>query len=278
MSGVALIGFASWEERCRLGIEKTLRSNTGANTYLWYSSEYATWTSKTRTAIQKLVEEMGGSYLDYPIKLSEPSFWWRDMQSRVREIGQLGEPIIFDYSTCPRNALWCILSILTECRSDVRLIYYPPKKNDGYGKWLSADPGPPILIYGHSGIADPLHPTALVVTTGFDLQRTAQLYNVFEPERMVVLLQTGEQFQNEDKNLRIHLEWLKGSKDDRLSSREIDAYSPDHGYATLLECVDELAESCNVVLASLGPKLGSIGMYKVWKKPARIWFGLCSES
>lgn len=258
-----LVCFASWEDRCAMGIERTLKGGDVENVHLWYAVEYQEWTADARAKIRELSKECGSLYHEAAIKHTEPSKWWIQVQTEIQRIGRESESITFDYSTCPRDVVWCILSACSRVGSSCILNYYPPAS---YGDWLSADPESPMLIYGHSGIADPLRPTGLVVTSGYDLQRTAQICNVFEPEKMIVLLQSGERFQNVEKNLNVHMEWLNGNKDDRLSSREIDAYGVDRGQKALDSCISEMAESCNVVLASLGPKPGSIAMYKVWKE------------
>ncbi len=41
-------------------------------------------------------------------------------------------------------------------------------------------------------------PTALLIITGFDLQRTGQLVQYFEPKKTILAIQTGEQYQNDD--------------------------------------------------------------------------------
>jgi len=46
--------------------------------------------------------------------------------------------------------------------------------------WLSRDPGKPRFVFKMSGLTKLGQPTALVILTGFDVQRTEQLIRFFE--------------------------------------------------------------------------------------------------
>jgi hypothetical protein len=75
-------------------------------------------------------------------------------------------------------------------------------------------------------------------------------------------VQIGDQFENTKKNSKLHLDWVRGRSDTRLTHIEVDAYSDDHGYSVVLGAIEELAAACNVVLGSLGPKPGSLAMFR----------------
>jgi len=83
----------------------------------------------------------------------------------------------------------------------------------------------------------------------------------FEPRLLVVGLQLGEQYENDERNYR------RGERLDQLirniKTFEIDAYSTDHGFSAIVEQVKPLLPDYNIVAASLGPKTSAIAMFRV---------------
>ena len=83
----------------------------------------------------------------------------------------------------------------------------------------------------------------------------------FEPHVLVVGLQHGKQFQNEERNLK-RPERL-GQLIRNIKTFEIDAYSTDHGFSAIVEQIKPLLPDYNIIAASLGPKTSAIAMFRV---------------
>ena len=138
-------------------------------------------------------------------------------------------------------------------------VYHRPQS---YSKdWLTRDTDRPRLVYQHSGIAKLGKPTALLLLNGFDSERAEQLIQFFEPHLLVVGLQSGKQYENDERN------YSRGERLDKLTRNiktfEIDAYSADHGFSAIIEQVKPLLADYNIVAASLGPKTSAIAMFRV---------------
>jgi hypothetical protein len=116
-------------------------------------------------------------------------------------------------------------------------------------------------VYQHSGIAKLGKPTALLLLNGFDTERAEQMIQFFEPHLLMVGLQHGKQFQNEERNLK-RAERL-GQLIRNIRTFEIDAYSTDHGFSAIVEQIKPLVAQYNIIAASLGPKTSAIAMFRV---------------
>lgn len=166
-----------------------------------------------------------------------------------------------DFTTMPRETLWGALSILRDQRRATSYVYHTPK--DYHAEWLSQNPGRPRLVYKLSGIATLGRQTCLIISTGFDPERTRQLMWFYEPRRVLLGFQTGEQFQNQQKNIERHREALREEyREFEVQEFELDAYAEDRE-ASLMKQVTEFRDNHNIVMTSLGPKLGAIAHFRV---------------
>ena len=100
--------------------------------------------------------------------------------------------------------------------------------------------------------------------TGFDRERTQQLIRTFDPSIVLLGVQRGTQYANRERNIDRHGEsgWLygEGYSVERFC---VDAYATDHGFDEVAERVGQYVETANVLMASLGPKLSSIALFRV---------------
>lgn len=258
------ITVASWEDRFRLGAERLLAKHTFERAVVFYYQENAEWTASNRATVGELFTREGVSHIEVPISFDDPVATWHALRSEVESTAQQSLLPLVDFTTMPRDTLWGLLSLLHENGFDVNYAYHRP---ENYAEWLSRDPGRPRLVYKLSGLATLGSPTCLVIATGFDPERTRQLMWHYEPRHVLLGFQTGEQYDNNAKNIENHKESLKDEyKEFDVEQFQLDAYAEDQGFESLFNQVKQRAQSCNVVMTSLGPKLSAIAMYEVHRQ------------
>ncbi|MDE0105244.1 MAG: hypothetical protein OXN89_22945 [Bryobacterales bacterium] len=139
-----------------------------------------------------------------------------------------------------------------------------------YGAWLSRDPKTPRLALKLSGQMRFGAKTVLCVLTGFDRERTHQLIRTFDPSVVLLGVQTGSQFGNRERNSGSFGESERLRKEGyKVNCFPVDAYSDDHGFGAIAREIQTYAENENILMASLGPKLSSVALYRVQRRYLR---------
>ncbi len=166
--------------------------------------------------------------------------------------------VVLDITTMPRHLIWACLHFLEFSQVKVRCIYYPPQI---YGEWLSSDSGKPKMVFRHSGIAYPDRPTCLLLFSGFDLDKAQQFVDFFEPQKIILAIQEGEQLDNEKRCIKT----LRGRND--ISSVKLNAYSDITILSNqLVKLVSEDVESFNIVATTIGPRCSTLALYELNRK------------
>lgn len=259
-----LITVASWEDRFRLGTERLLAEHDIEHVVMFYYEESDIWSASNRTAVKEMFAKGGIMPREVPISFKDPVATWLALKSEVESTTPERLVPLVDFTTMPRDTLWGVLSLLHQYGHDVNYAYHRP---ENYASWLSRDPGRPRLVYTLSGLATLGNPTCLIVATGFDPERTRQLMWHYEPRHVKLGFQSGDQYENNEKNVDNHKRSLKDEyKEFDVEQFELDAYSKDQGLGVLSQLVGKWKGGCNVVMTSLGPKLGAIAMYEVHRR------------
>ena len=176
--------------------------------------------------------------------------------------------VYIDITTMPRDIIWTLLFFLNQRPNHVLIRYYQPKSY--HGSWLSKEPYSPRLLLKHSGIIELGKPQCVVIITGFDEERTRQIVSKFEPQKVVLCIQRGEQFNNNDRNeASIHELICKNIGVPDISSVGIDCYGADFGKKTIDDLLSSLS-AYNVIIASFGPKPSAIGVYMSYEDHPEI--------
>jgi len=255
----SLLTVASWEERFLLGLKRTLETEPVERVVMLYYGEFAERTRGNRDEATTLLNQRGVMCEHIAIAFGDPPGSWHAINKRLRADS---ERMVIDFTTMPREAFWVAISILRDQARPTSYVYHSPE--DYHAKWLSRDPGRPRLVYKLSGLATLGRQTCLVITTGFDPERTRQLMWFYEPRRILLGFQTGQQFQNQQQNVERHRASLMDEyREFEVREFELDAYSPDRGESTLLQEIEQIRDSHNIVMTSLGPKLGAIALFRV---------------
>ena len=90
-------------------------------------------------------------------------------------------------------------------------IFYNPKSGSSAVSYTHLDvykrqPETPRLLFKHSGIIELGLPTYLIIITGYDPERTRQVLGYYEPQKVFLVIQTGNQLNNNIKNTKeLHL-------------------------------------------------------------------------
>jgi hypothetical protein len=263
MSGSSvLLSVASWEPRFVSGLERAFEQFRPHVALFLYSSEYEAQTSEARERAETIAVRSGCEVNWLEFSFAATSSNWGKIWEKLKGLRLKGASAYLDISTAPRDTAWQCLRALEECAESTTFIYNRPAEySEG---WLSRKPARPRLVSKLSGEFHLARPTALIATTGFDLERTGQLIRHFSPKRILLGIQRGEQFENQRKNVAIHREEFDNRAD--VEWFEVDAYSGDYGESRVRAYLVDLLESHNVLLSSLGPKPSVVALYRLQRE------------
>ncbi len=254
----AIVGVAGWEERFRLGIQRDLEIHRPSDVVIFAFTEYLKATEQHRAEIERLAKGMGTRYVEVQLPWG-PVEVWNAIRDSFAAPEWVGRATLVDISTMPREVIYWAFSFLHSVEADIQYVYYRP---DRYApEWVSRDTDRPRLVYQHSGISEFGKETCLLLVSGFDTDRAAQLMQFFEPREVLVGVQLGEQFDNQAKNAGRIEQRLHRRSDVKMF--QLDAYSPDHGLAAIADALKEKIGKYNVVAASLGPKPSAVALYRL---------------
>jgi len=254
-----MIAVLGWEDRFFEGIKSDINSYSINRVMLLRYQECDDLTKNARNLIEKLCIA-NNIELDY-LEISDlnPVQKWKVFDKHFSNLDNVGQNVLLEISTMPRDTIWSLLYFLNPLDISIDYIYHSPKSYSS--DWLTKEPGKPRLLFKHSGITRLGLPTALIILTGFEIERTKQLVHFFEPKLTYLGVQKGNQFDNEKRNAENH-ESIKGFTETK--EFELDAYSEDNGYSSIKKQIDELKVDYNVIVASLGPKPTSLAMYRAF--------------
>ncbi len=261
----SIIAVLGWEERFVEGIQKSLNKFNSSTLHLIVFKEYESYSLENLLKVQTICDEKKVKLDKLELSYQNPVDSWRQLERLVTSKLVNTENIVLDISTMPRETIWGLLFFLQKSSKQIHYIYHKPLK---YGDWLCKEPDRPRLLYKHSGIAEFGRRTALMILTGYDYDRTNQLVRFYEPALTILDLQKGNQFDNQNRNIEeLHRNECNGSE---VKSFEIDFYNGDFGLSVLDEEIIKLKSEYNIIVASLGPKISSISIYRLFLKHPEI--------
>lgn len=249
-----LISCASWEERGERSIQFHQENSQFDEILLFGVKEFSDLYRKNSFNALDLIN----GDIQY-VSAFDDITTWKSIQNLVDENHISQKSILVDVSTMPRYLIWYLFHFLVAKGNQITYTYFSPERYEECD-WLTEEPMSPRLILKHSGIYLPNRNTILVVQSGFDTERVSQLIDAYEPEKVILGVQTGEQLNNITKNLKRHKETLNYQE---IEYFPIDAFSEDHGFSAVQDKVLQYVDSKNVIMASFGPKLVAIEMFKI---------------
>ena len=258
-----LVAPAGWEERYEEGLYIDIEDFKPSKIVIPFSKEYSIRTIIVRNKIREKAQSLNIKYLEF-----EHDYW--DAVSLYKSLLVVFEKYIFSAAkirlngtTAPRELIWFVLHFLSDKKIPTEFSYFRPLD---YGSYLSRDAMAPRLVLKCSGIAYPDRPTCILALSGFDEERLAQLKQRYEPKKMLIGRQIGDQLGNKHRNVSANLD-----PDDNRSYFDFDCYdTSDNAVDILCKKIDELEEPYNVVAASLGPKPSAITIFKLTQKRPEV--------
>ena len=253
-----IVGVASWEPRFALGMERLLERWSTKRVLMYFMGEYQSRTADARRRIKHLVAgRREVAFEEHQIRFGRPEETWRTLERHMGPRADVGEKVLVDLTTMPRDVIWSSLFWLEAASVEVHYVYNLP---EAYAEdWLARDPNDPRFVFKLAGTLEIDRPTALVAVTGFDENRCRQAVEFYEPMRVVLAAQQGVQYGNEERN--VGLTFATGSV--TIERIKVDSYSKDHGYRALWGHVKRLTNDHNVILCSFGPKPSAIALYRL---------------
>ncbi len=252
-----LVTCSGWEDRFTEGLEHNIAKFNIDEVVVFNIDKFLDKTQKNRMeAIHKLKDI---NYSEVEISLVDDVKTWRTIEQFFNTNQIDRKNICVDITTMPRFLIWFFMHFVSRYNNCAKYVYYKPNKYEECD-WLTSDAEQPRLVFKHSGIYLSDRPTLLVVQTGFDIERVNQLIYSYEPERVFLGAQIGDQFDNLVKNLHKHKEHLKFQE---IEYFEIDAFNAPYGYEVMKEIVVKYSETHNIILSSFGPKPAAVAMFNL---------------
>jgi hypothetical protein len=253
-----VVSVAGWEERCRYGTQFLLAETRAKRLVMFFYKDLSDWTRANRRSISRLCDKLGVEVIPIELSFDDPLGAWRTLSVSIPAAVKNDRVITLDVTAMPRDTIWIMCHLVHHSGVKIQFAYHRPEQ---YAHtWLSRDPGKPRFVYKLAGICDFGKPTALAIITGFDVERTRQLVNFYEPEILFLGVQVGSQHENDTKNRDRHIKALRHINFKQLF--DIDCYSIDDSTASLETALGPLVDKANLILTSTGPKLSALAIYQ----------------
>lgn len=258
----------SWEDRSLLGFKQDC-DDVKISTVIALRKEHPINGFEISDCIDKINSICTQQSIVYKevIWKDDPSENGEQLNSCIKKLNS-NEFVHIDITTMPRDIIWTLLFFLNQRSNHVKIRYYQPESY--HNTWLSKEPFSPRLLLKHSGIIEFGKPQCVVIITGYDEERTRQIVSKFEPQKVVLCIQKGEQFSNTNRNESSRHELIcknVGVLD--VSSVEIDCYGDGFGEQTINNVISSLSDF-NIIISSFGPKPSAIGVYMAFQKHPEV--------
>jgi len=261
-----LLAVTGWENRFELGIEHFLDSNSVNQVVLFNFDDYSDKVKPNLQYLKQILDKKKIRIHLIPLKHNDNIANWNIVMDTINN---MRGSLVVNISTMPRDIIYFSLhhAEKSEKISSLYCLYNSPEGYSG-DNWLTSDPCKPQLIYNMSGIFEMGKDTILIILTGFDRKRVEQLLNYYEPGKVYIGIQTGEQYQNNILNAERYIDFFKSYIN--ITCFDFDAFmEKDYGFDKIEEIIRENMNS-NIIAASLGPKPSSIALFRLNMKYPEI--------
>jgi hypothetical protein len=244
-----------WEDRFLGGMEIIFQKNDVKNLILISFEDYASMgeAEQHREILKKSAEEKNVRVIPIQLVYSDSIGNWKILDNFFME-NSLGEEVLVNITTFPRETIWTLLFFLKKVVSHVNYIYFKPI--DYNKSWLTKNHKHPRLLFKHSGVFDLNKKLVLFIITGFDNNRLETIVEFYEPEEVVMFFQEGNQFDNQLRNIGI----ING-KNIKVEKVSLNNYDIDGSTEIIQKYVEKYA-SFNIIVSSQGPKTSALSTYK----------------
>lgn len=256
MENCNLITVLGWEDRFVKGIDIIIEKNNIKSILLIVFSDYSTMDKmkENKSYVEKIADKNNICFIEIVLEYNDSIGNWKKLNDYFKKNKLYN--VLLNLTTIPRETIWTLLFFLKKNNREVEYVYFKPK--DYFNGWLTKNHKEPRLLFKHSGIFQLEKKLALFVVTGFDESRLLQLIEYYEPAKLIIFNQTGEQYDNLNRNKSI-----QSKLELEIEKVEIDSYDVDSSTLLLNEFIDRNNEF-NIILASQGPKTSSISTYNCY--------------
>lgn len=258
-----LITCAGWEDRFLDGLKSNIESHDIQEIIVLRIDEFTENTKENLIKLRKLLGNDG--FQEIEIFLLDDAVTWKILDKLFNDLVISNKSLCIDITTMPRFLIWFIMHFSEYYENSSEYVYFKPERYEKC-KWLTSDTEEPRLVFKHSGIFFSDQPTILIIQTGFDIERVNQLIYSYEPKKVYLGTQLGEQFNNHIENTNKHKNYIQCQE---IEYFELDAYSGDYGYLSMEKIILD-NKDYNIVASSFGPKPASIAMFKLNQKHPEI--------
>lgn len=249
-----LITVLGWEDRFRLGVEINFKKEIYNQLIIVIFKDYFNMKGMKESLIylEKLAKQKGVDLKRIELVYNKSVENWKTLD-RFFSNNQNLSNVTLNITTIPRETIWTFLFFLKKNNQNIDYVYFKPKE---YTKgWLTKNHKNPRLLFKHSGVFELNKQLALFIITGFDKLRLRQLIEFYEPDKIVLFCQNGEQYGNHLRN-----NGFSNSINISIEQVEIDSYSVTDATKTIKEKIKSNSDF-NIILSSQGPKISSLSTY-----------------
>ena len=253
-----LVAVASWEPRFVAGMNRILEEQQPSRVLMFFYREFSELTVSSRRTMKRQAQLRGCELTEVELAFGQPDETWRTLGRELKKLGDQTADVMVDITTMPRETIWATFFWLEEAGIRIRYAYHHPKSY--VNAWLARDPDEPRIGFKLGGMPVLGRPTALLVVTGFDVDRVSQAVDFVQPARTLLVTQVGTQFDNVARNVDVHRGLAGG---EGVEMHTIDVFASGHGYRKLKKLTRGLADEYNILLFSFGPKTSAVPLYRV---------------
>jgi hypothetical protein len=255
-----LIAMAGWVDRFREGMINNFQFlSDNAVIQFFFTEKYQERTLENREAVIQESKNYGMNIDNFSISEEGDPDAFLTLKSKIEGLCiSANDFVLVDISTMNRENIWYVLFILNHIGANTHYVYYPSLKH-GDGE-LTKDPSKPRFLFKMSGEPKLGRNTAIVALTGFDPERTTHFVHHFDPSKIRLGVQTGKQLNNHIRNIEKHEDKLIAD----CENFEINSYDLASCTTTLIQEVAAFYDDHNLIVTSLGPKIGSIACFEMW--------------
>lgn len=251
-----LITVLGWEERFFKGVEIILEKYNIQNITLILFKDYCSMNNMNDNLnkIESIAKSKKIAIKKVDLEYNSSVNNWKNLNKFFGENDI--KNALLNLTTIPRETIWTLLFYLRKKCDSVDYIYFKPKT---YNKgWLTKNHKEPRLLFKHSGVFELEKKLVLFVISGFDESRLKQLIEYYEPYKLILFSQSGEQFDNLLRNKSIP-EFF----DSEIETVEMNTYDVESSIIKLNEYVKKNTQY-NIIIASQGPKTSSMSTYRTY--------------
>jgi len=250
-----LITVLGWEDRFLKGTAIILKKYDIASMILISFTDYLSMNNmkENKSKIEKKATELNIEIKYIKLTYADSVNNWKTLGAFF-EKNEIGNDILINTTTFPRETIWTLLFFLKSSVNKVNYIYFKPGKYSD--DWLTKNHKNPRLLFKHSGIFNLDQKLVLFIITGYDPNRMNSIIEYYEPDKIIIFNQNGKQFNNKIRNNIVNI-------DNSLDFEKVEINNYDVEIATM-EIRNKIIEysDYNIIIASQGPKLSALSTYK----------------